>query len=146
MSDKSEFGKGLVVCLLHFANHWSNDQMQGIWELERARRDKKPVPQKWVSSLNIYGNIEDLISSKITTWANGATDHLYEMEVPKGTRWSSVAHKVELLKNEGLEMGHGFTGRKYTADDMDSIIKRSKDIAFEIDKLIGLDPDLGEWQ
>ncbi|GAH35681.1 unnamed protein product, partial [marine sediment metagenome] len=31
----------------------------------------------------IYGSVEAKISSDLTLWANGASDHLYEIEVPK---------------------------------------------------------------
>ena len=47
----------------------------------------------------------------IELWANGASDHLYEIEVPEGDDWKEIAFMVEELKELGLEMGHGF-GRK----------------------------------
>ena len=144
--EESEFGRGLVVCLLHFANHWSNYMWEQIRKLEQARQGHEPIPEEEKSSLNIRGNIENLISSRITLWANGATDHLYEMEAPTSPEWSIVASKVKLLKDMGLDMGHGFLDRQYTTEDVDLLLKLSKEIAVEIDKLIGLSPELGTWQ
>jgi hypothetical protein len=143
---KSEFGKGLVVCLLHFANHWSDDMWQEIVALERARTGRGEIPEDSKKALDIYKSVEGLLSARITLWANGASDHLYEMETPTVPEWSIVAHKVELLKNLGLDMGHGYRNRQYTVEDIETLFRLSKEIAFEIDKLIGLSPDMGEWQ
>ena len=80
------------------------------------------------------------------TWANGATDHLYEIETPNGKKWDPIRQKVVELRDYGLEIGHGFTSKQYTFEDTEKLFDLSNEIAFEIDKLIGLDPDLGKWQ
>ena len=142
---KSEFGKGLAVCLLHFANHWDNDMWQRVMRLE-ASRQEGTIPEDESSMISIYGTIEAAISSQITLWANGATDHLYEMEAPTSPEWSSVAHKVKVLKEIGIEMGLGFTNQQYTVEDTRDLFRLGKEIALEIDKLIGLEPDEGRYQ
>jgi len=142
---KSEFGKGLAVCLLHFANHWDNDMWQRVMRLE-ASRQEGTIPEDESSMISIYGTIEAAISSQITFWANGAADHLYEMEAPTSPEWSGVAHKVKMLKEIGLEMGHGFTNQQYTVEDTRDLFRLGKEIALEIDKLIGLEPDEGRYQ
>jgi len=106
MSEKSEFGKGLVVCLSKFYQHFGNDMLtkasfcKRISEMseedqEKVMSDKPPPNLNYGKDLNewfkfwktklvpIYGSIEAKISSDITLWANGASDHLYEIEVPK---------------------------------------------------------------
>jgi len=144
--EKSEFGKGLIVCLLHFANHWGNDQWETIRDLKGARTNKRGIPNREEGSLKIYGSLEKLISARITSWANAATDHLYEIEVPKEKKWDSIRQKVAELRDYGLEIGHGFTDQQYTFDEAGKLFDLSREIAFEIDKLIGLKPDLGQWQ
>ena len=170
MKEKSEFGKGLVICLVKFANHFSNRNTEKIYDLklyydsnkEKRKEMLKENPKsscnygkRFHENIRFYiqdmlpihnGNLEDLISHEITLWANGATDHLYEIEVPNGKSWNEIRTKVKELKDKGLQMGHGFVENKiYTFDDM----KELKDLTFEIclliDKKLGLKADIGEW-
>lgn len=106
MQEKSDFGKGLVVCLAKFYEHFGNDMLVKANFCKRisemSEKDQKKVMSKnpppnlnygkdlnewfklWKTKLvPIYGNIEAKISSDLTLWANGASDHLYEIEVPK---------------------------------------------------------------
>jgi hypothetical protein len=159
---KSEFGKGLVICLVKFVEH-SNKLMT---DLERDKKladnNPKPIPkyipkgqyekfikEKYKKTKQIYSpNATQFLfdeSSTVSMWANGASDHLYEIETPKGNAWNRIRKKVKQLRKDGLAMGHGFTGKKYKKKDALALITLAQDIALMVDKKLGLKPDLGEY-
>jgi len=165
---KSEFGKGLVVNLVKFGEHYSNDmwgrirhiifyQSKTKEERDLIISDNPPPEQNYGYELKndiklflkceykIYGNFEQGISHLITLWANGATDHLYEIEAPKGKEWNKIRKLVEELKDKGLSMGHGFTNKIYVYDDVLELWDLTKKICILIDKKIGLKPDWGNF-
>lgn len=158
--EKSEFGKGLVVCLVKFYQHFSPEYLKEINTYKEA-----------LSSY--YGNEERALSRGITLWANGASDHLYEIEAPKGEEWEEVRQKVKELQDSGLEMGHGIRFNKkeviYTLKDVEKLrdlaeeilmavnnklklnlhFKESQELdikmLIKIDRKLGLKPDWGEY-
>ncbi len=144
MKAKTEFGKGLVTCLIYFAQHIG--RLNELWWIAADYEKNKILPEDWQKGLEIWKTFEHLLSSKITSWANGATDHLYEIKVPRTSAWREIRGKVKKLRDVGLEMGHGYVGRNYTLKDVDELIKLISEIAIEIDKIIGLNPDVGKWQ
>ena len=157
--ERSEFGKGLVVCLAKFYQHFSPEYLEEINICKEALSSH-------------YGN-EKALSRGITLWANGASDHLYEIETPGGEEWEEVRQKVKELQDSGLEMGHGIAC--YTRDTIYALkdVERLRELAEEIlmavnnklklnfhfeesqeldikmlikiDKKLGLKPDWGEW-
>jgi len=157
--EKSEFGKGLVVCLVKFYQHFSPEYLREIYIY------------KGVFSSH-YGE-EKALSQGITLWANGASDHLYEIEAPEGKEWNEIREKVKILQDSGLEMGHGIArytkGTIYTLKDVERLRELSEEILMavnnklklnfhfeesqdldikmliKIDKKLGLKPDWGEW-
>ena len=158
--EKSEFGKGLVVCLAKFYQHFSPEYLKEINICKEA-----------LSSY--YGNEEKALSQGITLWANGASDHLYEIEAPGGEEWEEVRQKVKELQDSGLEMGHGIAcytkDTIYTLKDVERLRELAEEILMavnnklksnfhfeesqeldikmlmKIDKKLGLKPDWGEW-
>ena len=141
MKSKSTFGKGLITCLNYFSQHIGRF---ADWLLIEADYKKnKRLPKDWEGSLEIWHTFENLLSSKIRSWASAATDHLYEIEVPK--TWVAIHKKVNKLQDIGLQMGHDFTGKIYTLKDVYKLIELTNEIAIEIDKKIGLKPDAGNW-
>lgn len=172
MSNKSEFGKGLVVCLAKFSEHFSNNQIMRIYHnaflLKKSKKDQdsilsgnpppglnygKDYTDEFIffmqSTVPIYkGSIEHAMSGAITLWANGASDHLYEIKAPSGNKWGEVRGIVEILKDKGLDMGHGsrlMGSKTYTVEDLNELIKLTKKALLLIDKTIGLKPDWGKW-
>lgn len=157
--EKSEFGKGLVVCLAKFYQHFSPEYLKEI-----------NICKEVFSSR--YGN-EKALSRGITLWANGASDHLYEIEAPEGKEWNDVREKVKILQDSGLEMGHGIACYMkdiiYTLKDIERLRELTEEILMavnnklklnlhfeesqelnikmliKIDKKLGLKPDWGEW-
>jgi len=157
--EKSEFGKGLVICLVKFYQHFSPEYLREIYIY------------KGVFSSH-YGE-EKALSQGITLWANGASDHLYEIEAPEGKEWNEIREKVKILQDSGLEMGHGIARYTkdtiYTLKDVERLRELSEEILMavnnklklnlhfeesqeldikmliKIDKKLGLKPDWGEW-
>ena len=116
---ESEFGKGLIICLIKFAEHFM------VFEYEK----KYPV------------------NNPIWLWANAASDHLYEIEVPPGDEWNEIREKVLSLKEIGLEMGHGYVenNQYHTEEYINKLRHLTREIALLIDKKLGLNPQLGSW-
>ena len=167
-NNQSEFGKGLVVNLVKFYEHFSNDQFTRIKhtlfylsktdkEKELMLSDNPPSNLKYGKSLidnikyfrdvdlKIYQDETSAISHMITLWANGATDHLFEIETPKGKEWNDIRELVIELQNKGLDMGHGFKDNIYEYKDVIELYDLVKKISILIDKKLGLNPDWGEF-
>lgn len=72
----SEFGRGYISCLFMFANH-------------SAR-------------INLYASGP----MGMMLWANGASDHLYELVIPDGVPGSEW-DRARLLADEWIDIGHG---------------------------------------
>ena len=178
MAEKSEFGRGLAICLVKFAEHFENDMARWIGYtdlfyrvLNGDRRKLRKYGADVQRGVEIFdkvylkttGSVEKGLSHLIELWANGASDHLYEIEVPKwcGTRWAlkrgrlgipyPTRERTELwrllgkLRSKGLRMGHGFTGEVHTYADFTELRELNRKIALELDKKMGLKPDLGKW-
>ena len=132
MNEKSEFGKGLVICLVKFAEHFMKLQN----DLETYKKMHKQNPKLFAES------------HAINMWANGASDHLYEIEVPEGKEWDSIRKKVLGLQKTGLDMGHGcglMGTKKYTKEDVFKLMDLTREIALDIDKKLGLKAEIGQW-
>lgn len=167
--EKSEFGKGLTVCLGKFLEHFGTEQVRHIYFIDMYK-NKSEVEQKVMISDNppdnlnygevngflrfyiedmlpIYDNdIDKAISREIELWASGATDHLYEIEAPEGKGWGKIRGMVKELKDTGLKMGHGLNkDRLWIKEDIGKLNELALKILFEIDKKIGLEPDIGKW-
>lgn len=165
----SEFGKGLAVCLVKFAEHrfMYNSMSFGIFDkwINSSEEDRKemlsdtPRPDldygfphrkylKWfVESADAIfnGDYNKKLSQEIEIFMNGASDHLYEIEVPEGEQWDNIRKMVSELRKKGLTIGHGFTENIWTLEDVDKLFELTREIAFQLDKMIGLNPDAGSW-
>lgn len=115
---ESEFGRGLVICLVKFAEHFPNI----TWSEK----------QDW------------------SVWANGASDHLYDIQVPKKWKDTELDRLVRELQDKGLDMGHGkglLGNIKYTVKDIIELRDLTHKIALLIDQYSGLKKiaDVGSW-
>ena len=133
MSDKleSEFGRGLVICLVKFAEHCS-----------RWKSDKQTA--KEMRRLSNHPELFDM-KQTIESHFNAASDHLYNIEIPKKWQGKEIGKKVKKLQKFGLEMGHGFTNKVWIEEDYDKAYRLCREIALLIDKELGLKPELGQW-
>lgn len=169
--EKSEFGKGLVVCLAKFYEHFANQQLLNLYFYKRCSERSEEEQQKirsknppanlnygrdrnegfdfWMSKMvPIHGSIEATISSDITLWANGASDHLYEIGAPERKEWDKIRKIVIELKDKGLDMGHGrglMGDKQYNLDDIGELQKLTEKALLLIDEKLGLKPDWGKW-
>ncbi len=143
MKAKTGFGKGLITCLILFAQHIG--ELKNIYLIIADYEKNKRLPVDWESSLKIWATFENLLGSKIQTWAYAAIDHLQEIEIPKDINWDSVRNKTETFEKLVYKC-RSFNGSLPTINDVDSIIKMLNEIAVEIDEIIGLNPDIGKWQ
>jgi len=139
---ESEFGKGLVICLVKFAEHF------GRWpefkETYKQLREKNKLEIALQKLQNQPGMFSE--SEVVKIFFNGASDHLYEIEVPKEWKNTKIGKKVSELKNLCLDIGHDFYhNEKYSEADVFKAYDLCREIALLIDKKIGLDPELGKW-
>jgi len=127
---ESEFGKGLVICLVKFAEH--------RWRWQEQKRHYEEMRQKSPDLFNESGAVE--------MHFNGASDHLYEIEVPKEWKRKKLGKKIKELQDFGLEMGHGFNHEKvWEESDVTKAYDMCQEIALLIDKELGLKPLIGAW-
>ena len=138
MTKKSVFGRGLVINLVKFAEHFG--------KLYYSLEDEK----RWIEKNPTLFSEEHAIQM----WANGASDHLYEIKVPRGKDWDEIRGLVIELQAKGLDMGHGsgLMGTKtFTKEDAEKFILLlevmllTRQIALKIDEKIGLKPNMGVW-
>ena len=153
MPEQSDFGRGLVICLVKFAEHFENHLTRDIYQTSQYiseppdQRDLSTKPTFLDPYIKIYKTEENVLSHLIQMWANGATDHLYDITVPKKWQETELGTKIRLLQKLGLEIGHGFTGKTYRIEHLNRLHQLTREIALLIDQSIGLKQiaDLGEW-
>lgn len=131
----SEFGRGYATCLRQFINH-------------RARlRDDVNSPF--------------LTDDPVWRWANGASDHLYDLVRPRKGITRTDWLIAQRMAARAIHIGHGFSVDKATVDEAEQwlsdaaaclvSLERSGyavgtlDEAMETDRLLGLHPDRGQW-
>lgn len=173
---QSEFGKGLVICLVKFSQHIHQNNFLGKIKLYKKWIDETKENRELMLSKNPPSNLnfgfphmqelkyfveiadkihkgdyEESLSHEIELWMNGASDHLYEIEVPEGKDWDKIRKKVNSLREKGLDMGHGFRSlrgidtNKWTFEDVIGLFQLAEEIAVMIDKKLGLKSDIGQW-
>lgn len=162
----SEFGKGFLYCLGMFTCHFHNDMAEKLRKI-KFLMDKSPEERDKIINkidghhdygpdmdmaifyftkiLDIYKTPEKMLSSEITLWANGSSDHLYEIECPKVFKGTEIEKKIEELRDKGLEMGHGFSGREYTFEDFLELQTLTGDIFKLVDEKLGIDVVKAQW-
>ena len=168
--EKSEFGRGLVLCLVKFAEHI--DQHNGKylsiyhkWITQTPENRKLMLTNNPPSELdygfpymkllkvfveiadNIFdGDYEKALSHEIELFMNASSDHLYDIEVPKGKDWDKIRAMIKKLQKKGLHMGHGFDKKaKYTMEDYLELFQLNREIALKIDKKLGIKAEMGQW-
>ena len=114
---KSDFGKGFVYNLILFASHFE----RSICDI-RGEKD-------------------------YSIWFNGASDHLYELEIPKKWDNTNIGKTAKRLQKIALEIGHGERMiDKNTEEEFDECVKLTKKMGLLIDKELGIRPIKGNWE
>src|SRR5690606_39609190 len=91
----SDFGKGFIYNLILFAKHWQLNrdlfkEIDGLPE-EEKKKFKAFTNEKY----------------RAQRWFNGASDHFYELEIPKQFKNTLIGKKALELQDKALEIGHG---------------------------------------
>lgn len=157
--EQSEFGRGLVICLVKFLEHYHwgmANQVKSVaayLSLEPERREevmssepfsfqggdwRKDVESFLRVEAEVYGGLDKGFSSLIHLWANGASDHLYEITVPKRWHRTRLDEIVQQLRDKGINMGHGFPEPRCTYQDFMELRALAEEAVIWIDQHIGL--------
>lgn len=166
---KSEFGKGFIYNLMLFLNHFSNSTAEGIrnkqFVINKSSEERalilcdnpdgthsygfnKDVKWWFETIVPIYGSPKAAIQAEITTWANGASDHLYELEIPEKWKETPIGQKASWIRDFGLDMGHGrgLMEHAFTWENFIELQKAVFELAMLIDKELGLEPIEAEYK
>ena len=126
---RSEFGKGLCYCLGLFLCH-----------SERERLYNKEVAKK----LNYSEEQAGKRNAKM--WFNGASDHLYDLQIPENLPVSLKKRLAEVCK-KAIHWGHGFDSNDQpTEEDKKWAIQEAKDLLRLIDEHFGVETQKGDWE
>lgn len=118
VEETSEFGKGLTYCLGLFLAH------EAMWRQEAESK----VPG-WPHY-----------------WFNGASDHLYELEVPESFP-PAIKERLCALREKTIAWGHGVGERNSaTEQDVSWSLKEAKSLLRAIDQFHGVDVVEGGWE
>ena len=129
----SEFGKGLSYCLALFLCHSEREPMYN---------------KEMIEELGLIEEVADNRNAEM--WFNGASDHLYELQIPK-TLPITLQKRLKILQNKCLNWGHGFGigGWKYgepTLELKDWAVYEAKELIRLIDKSFKIKTMKGSWQ
>ena len=115
---KSDFGEGFVYNLILFASHFERKLVE-------------------INGVEDYG-----------LWFNGASDHLYELEIPEKWKDKEIGIKAKELQDLALDIGHGDRMMKpeNTKEDFIKCIELTKELGLLIDKELGINPIKGTWE
>lgn len=142
----SEFGRGYATCLRQFSFHAARLEEQLV--IYRGMNDRHP----------------DLFDEAhaVEMWANGASDHLYELVRPRRGLPVAEWRRAKALQDRALDIGHGFPpSSKSDPDEARTLLAEALALllalserghavatlpaAMETDRALGLRPDAGSW-
>lgn len=152
--ERSEFGRGVVICLAkfseHLANEWATRVRTRAWwdrqdEANRARQvaEAHNFPRGDAARRLADLEIAPEIDGALRSWANAASDHFFDLD-----RDRAPGALVELA-DLTLSMGHGFGldgGGPWTVDHWRRIHALWQQACEGLDQLLGAAaPDWGQW-
>lgn len=127
---ETEFGRGLIICLIKFAEHAE----KWFKQKESYHVMAQKSPDLWTES------------SAVEMFFNAASDHLYDIMVPAQWKGTEIETRVLELQSFGLHIGHGFDHTAtYTEKDVVKAYDLCREIGMLIDRELGLEPDIGQW-
>lgn len=143
---KSEFGRGYATCLRQFVNHRA-----------RLGEDLATYQHMALKHADLFDE-----ASAVEMWANGASDHLYELVKPKRGVTREEWESAQRLAARALDIGHGFrpTSKSNAAeaigllDAAESLLTElsirgnavdTLEGAMKADRFLGLAPIEGSW-
>lgn len=163
----SEFGKGLIYNLILFAKHFMNSQAETIghydFVMSKSQEERNKILSDNPDSSHNYGWNKDVkwwyerivpnwgspekaLSRSIEMWANGASDHLYELVIPEKLEDKKVGQSLKKLKEKALEMGHSFPKENiYTYEDFMELHDITEEIGNLLDIEFGIESEKAQW-
>lgn len=127
VKEKSEFGKGLSYCLALFLCHSERVEM---YTPEMAKK--------------LGYSDEHIEKRNAEMWFNGASDHLYDLEIPDKLT-ISLQNRLKEFQEKVLAWGHGLQSNA-TKEDKEWAIFEAKNLIRLIDKFHGIKTEKGQWQ
>lgn len=146
----SQYGYGVVVPLVRFADHLYSgphlnmllDALQWQEEMPSSRATMmESNPDRWekLAHLLDHMDIDEIVSTYASFWAQGASDHLVGIDKKRAPK-SLVELREELLRLRYMDFQEEFT-----SDDWKKIKRLFKEAAMDIDeKIVGTEPEWGE--
>lgn len=160
--DESEFGRGIVVCLVKYSEHINNEMMSSAvytaqWlymkDFEKAKIRAEAARYPHGDSARVLNKVnyaclgqkpsEGRAIHVLSMWANAASDHFYDLD-----RERAPASLIELA-DYALDLGHGaglmgrwFDSATTTLEKLDRLWKRA---TLDVDRMLGIEPEWGTW-
>lgn len=128
---RSEFGQGLSYCLALFLCHSERPDMYSKEMQEKMSKNKACKDL-------------DFEARNAEMWFNGASDHLYDLEIPE-TLPKSLQNRLKKLQKKVIHWGHGFKN-DCTDKDKEWSIDEAKNLIRLIDKSYSIKTSKGQWQ
>ena len=147
----SEFGSGVVVCLVKFSEHIGSTEANYIgkairWiNAEPMEREKlmEETDHEWQLVLGLdelAKSSEEMLDGLIIVWASGAKDHFYDLD--RETAPESLIELADLVFELGtLSVDGDFRGE----EEWLRTLALWSAAAMDLDERLGLQPEWGEW-
>ena len=148
---ESEFGSGVIVPLVKFSEHVGDSNAIRIervikWinadPMEREKIMDNPDPE-WQAMLAMderAPSSERMLNDLISMWAYAASDHLQDIDRDKAPE--SLSKLAELM----WEMRSlSIDGKLRGEEDWLHVLALWSEAAMDLDEMIGVRPDWGEW-
>lgn len=122
---QSEFGAGLVVPLVKFAQHLNDRHMAYIMDVAQQ-------------------GIDTDVHDRIAMWAQGASDHLSEIDDRAPESLKNLTNL--LFEMRWAPLAHGIDREQFfTTDHIDLVLHLFAEAAMDLDKMLGVNADWGQW-
>lgn len=146
----SEFGRGVVVPLVkfseHLGDHWARDIERAIHWVKADPTERERIltanEEHWQTVLRLDAAAESpehMLSGLIMMWAQGASDHLSEIEEDKAPK--SLTELASLMFKLRYTRFHDLVGE----EEWVKLLALWSAAAMDIDEMLGAQPDWGDW-
>lgn len=134
--EPSEFGMGLAYCLGLFLAHERAFEESKRYMGEMQKEVKEEMKK---AGLPTYEH-----DSWAEIWFNGASDHVYDLQVMHAP--IMLRGRLETFKDKVLNWGHGFNEKGPTKDDVAWALQEAKDLLRLLDQAHGVPTKKGQWE
>ena len=148
----SEFGSGVVVCLVKLSEHMGDSYTQHIeraikWqkaapiEREKMLRDDDPGWQRVLKLDAAAPSTEKMLNDMIRRWCHAAGDHVVELDRQKAPdSLSKLADLLWELRYDARDESEWVGEEEWL-----QILALWSEAAMDIDERLGVRPDWGTW-